>query len=58
MLTLEKIKELLKDCNLSAVAQSAGIHPNTLYRMMDGQQPKYATVKTLSDYFEDKGVQG
>ena len=56
MLTLDKIKELLKDCNLSAVAQSIQVHPNTLYRLMDGQEPKYTTVKTLSDYFEDKGV--
>lgn len=57
MLTLDRIKDLLKDCNLSAVAQSVGVHPNTLYRLMDGQEPKYTTVKALSDYFEDKGVQ-
>lgn len=55
MLTLDTIKELLKDSNLSAVAQSVGVHPNTLYRLMDGQDPKYNTVKALSDYFEDKG---
>lgn len=55
MLTLEKIKQLLSEANLSAVAQSAGVHPNTLYRLMDGQEPKYSTVKSLSDYFEDKG---
>lgn len=57
MLTLDRIKDLLKDCNLSAVAQSIQVHPNTLYRLMDGQEPKYTTVKALSDYFEDKGVQ-
>ena len=56
MLNLDKIKELLADCNLSAVAQSVQVHPNTLYRLMDGQEPKYTTVKALSDYFEDKGV--
>lgn len=57
MLTLDRIKDLLKDCNLRAVAQSIHVHPNTLYRLMDGQEPKYTTVKALSDYFEDKGVQ-
>lgn len=55
MLTLDQIKELLKDTNYSAVAESAGIHPNTVYRLMNGQEPKYGTVKALSDYFEDKG---
>ncbi len=57
MLTLDRIKDLLADCNLSAVAQAVGVHPNTLYRLMDGQEPKYDTVKRLSDYFEDKGIQ-
>jgi predicted transcriptional regulator len=55
MLTLETIKKLLKDTNYAAVAQSVGVHPNTIYRLMDGQEPKYSTVKKLSDYFEDKG---
>lgn len=55
MLTLDKIKELLQDTNLSAIAQAVQVHPNTLYRLMDGQEPKYNTVKSLSDYFEDKG---
>lgn len=54
MLTLEQIKAYLKDANLRAVAESAGVHENSLYRLMNGQEPKYSTVKKLSDYIEGK----
>ena len=53
MLTLEVIKERLKDANLKKVADSAGVHYNALYRLMNEKsEPKYETVKKLSDYLE------
>lgn len=51
MLTVEQIKKRLKDANLRKVAESAGVHPATLYRFMnDDSKPLYDTVKALSDY--------
>lgn len=54
MLQLDQIKAFLKDANLRAVAQSIGVHENTLYRLMAGKEPTYSTVKRLSDYIEGK----
>lgn len=53
MLTLEQIKDRLKHSNLRAVAEAAGIHYNTLYRLMNSNlDPSYSTVKALSDYLQ------
>ena len=54
MLTLDTIKEQLKDSNLMAVSKSAGVHYNSLYSLMKGSNPSYSTVKALSDYLENK----
>lgn len=54
MLTVEQIRERLKHSNLKAVAESIGIHYNTLYRLMNTDaDPSYSTVKTVSDYLEN-----
>lgn len=54
MLTLEQIKERLKDSNLRSVSQSAGVNYHTLIKLMneDGRDPAYSTVKALSDYLQ------
>jgi DNA-binding phage protein len=51
MLTVEQIKSRLKDANLKRVAENAGVHPATVYRLMnEDSKPLYETVKALSDY--------
>ena len=51
MMTIEQIKDRLRDANLKRVAKNAGIHPATVYRFMqEGSKPLYETVKALSDY--------
>jgi hypothetical protein len=50
MLTVDQIKERLQDANLQRVAAGAGLHPHTLYRLMAGKMPLYATVVTISNY--------
>lgn len=50
MLTIEQIKEKLKDRNISAVAKALGVHQNTLYRL--DEKTSYKVVKALSDYLE------
>jgi DNA-binding phage protein len=48
---LEKLRSLLADRNIQAVARGAGVHPNALYRLMAGAtSPKYETVQRLLDY--------
>lgn len=55
MLTVEQIKTRLEDANLKRVAENAGLHPATVYRLMQGQgRTAYETVKALSDYLERK----
>lgn len=53
MLTLDQIKERLKHSNLRAVAQAAGVHYNTVYKVMNEDcDPAYSTIKKLSDYLQ------
>lgn len=54
MLTLDQIKERLRDSNLRAVAQSSGVNYHTLIKLMneEGRDPAYSTVKALSDYLQ------
>lgn len=55
MLTVEQIKTRLKDANLKRVAQAAGVHPATVYRLMsEDSKPLYETVKALSDYLSKR----
>lgn len=54
MMTLEQIKEKLKDRNLSAVADAAGVHRNAIYRLVNGQSnPSYETVRRLAEYLSE-----
>ena len=51
MMTIDQIRAELKDRNLQAVARGSGVHPATLYRLMqDGAQPLHVTVAALSCY--------
>lgn len=51
MLTIIEVKQRLKDSNLRRIAVKAGVHPATIYRLMQpDSQPSYETVKLLSDY--------
>jgi len=49
---LEELRKKLADRNLSKVAILAGIHPNSLYRLMknDGYRPNMRTVEKLEEY--------
>lgn len=54
MMTLEQIKEKLKDRNLTAVAEATGINKHTIYRFMNGQpNPAYETVRRLAEYLNE-----
>ena len=55
MLTLEEIRERLKDRRLLVVSQATGIHANTLREVRDNPSanPTYKVFKLLNDYFID-----
>lgn len=54
MMTLEQIREKLKDRNLSVVADAAGVHRNALYRLMNSRSnPSYETVRRLVEYLSE-----
>lgn len=54
MLTIEEIRERLADRRLSVVAEACGVHPETLRRLVKGNNVAYDTLKALSDYLEGK----
>lgn len=56
MLTLDQIKQLLKDRRPSMVADSIGVHVNTILQIRDDPDanPTYRVVAALSDYLEGK----
>lgn len=48
---LDKLRQMLADMNLQAVARGAGVHPNVLYRIMAGaSNPRYETVQRIMQY--------
>lgn len=54
MLTIEEIKEKLKDRNLTEVAKNIGVTGAYLSAIRNGTKlnPSYEVVKKLSDYLE------
>jgi hypothetical protein len=54
MLTLEQIKTALADRRLTVVAESTGLHYNTLRDIRDNPEsnPSYRTLKAVSEYLE------
>lgn len=52
MLSVTDIKKLLEDRNLRIVAERAGVHYQTLYRIAKkpGYNPSSLTVEKLSEY--------
>jgi DNA-binding phage protein len=54
---LDDLRKKLADRNLAAVAKSAGIHPNSLYRLMknDDFRPNMRTVEKLEKYLSKAG---
>lgn len=53
-MTLDQIRKSLADRSLPIVARMTGIHYNTLRNIRDNRDanPKWRTLKTLSDYLE------
>ncbi len=55
---LEKLRQMLADMNIQAVARGAGVHPNVLYRIMTGAtNPRYETVQRVMNYLTKGTVQ-
>jgi len=56
MLTLPEIRALLVDRNLSEVSRRSGVPYMALYNIANERaEPKYANVKALVEYLQDKG---
>lgn len=56
MMTLDQIRDALKDRRPAMVAQSTGLHVNTVMRIRDGMNtnPTYEVVTALSKYLQGK----
>lgn len=56
MLSIDKIKTMLKDRKISVVSKSIGVSKQALYKILSGEtNPAYSTLVKLSDYLETKG---
>lgn len=53
MLCLEEVRRRLEPMNISRVARETGVHPNAIYRLVNGKStPSYSTVEKLSHWLE------
>lgn len=54
MLTMEEIKEKLKDRTLTKVAEATGLSYPTVWKIANeaNERTEYNTVKKISDYLE------
>lgn len=54
MLTIDEIRDRLKDRKLSTVAEATGIHYNTLRSILrgDNKNPTLRVMSSLSEYLE------
>jgi hypothetical protein len=59
MLTLEQIRQALQDRRPGMVAEATGLHINTVLSVRDDPKadPKYSTLRALSDYLEARNEQ-
>lgn len=60
MLTLDQIREALRDRRLAKVAESTGLHYNTIREVRDNPDanPTYKVLKALSDYLTREKTHG
>jgi DNA-binding phage protein len=56
MLTLEEIREALKDRKISMVAEETGLSRFAIYKLVNGEtnDPHLSTVQVLSEYLTRK----
>jgi transcriptional regulator with XRE-family HTH domain len=60
MMTLEQVRQHLKDRRLTVVADRTGLHYQTVWRISAGEaeKPSYEVIKRLSDYLEGTEAHG
>lgn len=52
LLTIEKIRDLMRDRQPGILAAETGLHYQTIYNIRSGKRlPDYATLVALSEYF-------
>lgn len=60
MLTLDQIREALRDRRLAKVAESTGLHYNTIREVRDNPNanPTYKVIRALSNYLTRETTHG
>lgn len=54
MLTLCEVRTRLEVINVMKLSERIGVHPNTLYRIVNGGSCNASTLEKLSNHFEGK----
>jgi len=57
MMTIEQIREALKDRNLMHIAEQTGVGYSSLHRLATGvSEPNYTVVKTIAEYLQTQAA--
>lgn len=58
MTDIEKLRQRMKHMRVYEVAVAAGVHPNSLYKIMRGSNNvNYETVRIVLEYLDSSGVE-
>lgn len=52
MMTIKELQRELKYMNIKSISEAAGVHRNSVYRLMRQGSASYRTVERLSDFLE------
>lgn len=55
-MSLERLREILNILNLREVSRGSQVHVNTLYRIANGGEARYSTVRRIMDYLQSRGI--
>jgi DNA-binding Xre family transcriptional regulator len=54
MLSPCEVRHRLEVINIKALSEKIGVHPNTLYRLVNGGSINASTLEKISNYLEGK----
>lgn len=54
MMSIKELQKALKYMNIKSISEAAGVHRNSVYRLVKDGQASYLTVEKLSELLEEE----